>query len=136
MFKKVISMLTIIVNVLILNYPIFANSALENAKSVISSPSTFDGASHSYKSTLPEPKTSISQRVNNTSQQEEPTFMDKLAQDIKDNKATYITTLGAAGFLGLLLGGPIGALVGIGAMFAFTVTQRADYIDTFVKPKK
>lgn len=134
MLKKVISIITLIAVFLMINYPLFANTALEGAKSAVSNSATFDGSSTGYKATIPEPKLSVSQK--SETKPEEPTFGEKLAQDIKDNKSTYITTLGAAGLLGLILGGPIGALVGIGAMFAFTVTQRADYIDNYVKPKK
>lgn len=134
MLKKTISALIITVFFLMTNYSLFANTAFEGAKSAVSNSATFDGASTGYKATIPEPKLSVSQK--SETKPEEPTFAEKLVQDIKDNKSTYITTLAAAGFLGFLLGGPIGILVGMGSMFAFTVVQRADYIDTYVKPKK
>ncbi len=137
MFKKVISCGLIAALITMMNHNLFAyNSAFESAKSAVSSPQVFDGQLNSnYKATLPKPKPSTPQSDTNN-QPNEPSFIQKLGQDIKDNKTTYATVLGAAGFLGFLLGGPVGMLVGIGAMFAFAVTQRADYISTFVKPKK
>lgn len=132
--KKFISLMLIISLITMINQPIFSNTAFESAKSAVSNSSAFDGAGTGYKANIPEVKSP--QKEANTPPKNEPTFGEKLVQDIKDNKSTYITTLAAAGFLGFLLGGPIGILVGMGAMFAFTVVQRADYIDTYVKPKK
>lgn len=134
MWKKVVSASLIAAIFFMNSYPLFSNTAFESAKSAMSNSSVFDGASNSYSSTIPEPK-SIKKEVQKPNQGE-PTFSEKLVQDIKDNKSTYITTLAAAGFLGFILGGPIGILVGAGAMFAFTVVQRADYINNYVKPKK
>ncbi len=136
MFKKLISCGLITALITMINHNLLAyNSAFESAKSAVSNSQVFDGQLNSYKATLPQPQPSTHQPTTNNPQ-EEPSFTQKLVQDIKDNKTTYATVLGAAGFLGFLLGGPVGMLVGIGAMFAFAVTQRADYIDSFVKPKK
>ncbi|MCX7905277.1 MAG: hypothetical protein N2446_01080 [Elusimicrobiales bacterium] len=137
MIKKIISVLTILTNLITINQPIFANSALENAKSITSNQTNFDGSSYQpkqYITNIPNPKSPIEAKLNQT--EEKPTFIDKLAQDINDNKKSYITTLGAGGLLGFLIGGSLGAIIGIAAIFTFVVVQRSDYIDNFVKPKK
>lgn len=129
-FKKMISLLIITSLMSMITYPLFSqNVALENAKSAASNSEVFDGKSTLYKASLPDPKATVQAKT----ESQEKSFAEKLSQDIKDNKSTYITTLATAGLLGFILGGPLGILVGIGAMFAFTVTQRADYINAVYK---
>ncbi|MGC9069724.1 MAG: hypothetical protein ACP5IO_00220 [Elusimicrobiales bacterium] len=132
LFKKVVSGAIISAVIIMLNHPLFAdNLALESAKSAATNPDTFDGKGAAHKLILPQ--ASLQSKPDEPKQ--EPSFAQKLVQDIKDNKTGYATVLGAAGFLGFILGGPVGMLIGIGAMFAFTLTQRADYIDAYVKPR-
>lgn len=145
MAKKAISMVMSLVILTTYTNISFANNALNQAQSATTNASkAFDGSIPQAKSDLPSVKASINttnpsmaKDGTNTSSQEpeKPSFGQKLWQDIKNNKTSYITVGAAAGLLGFILGGPIGALIGIGAMFAFTVTQRADYIDAYVKPE-
>jgi hypothetical protein len=137
-FKKFISLI-LIVTLSILNINIsFANTAFEQAQeSTKNAPKVFDG-----KATLGGLKADITQKsTSNPSQikqeppqEEKPSFLTKVGWDIQNNKESYITLALASGFLGFLLGGPIGAIIGIGAMFAFTISQRAWYIDAYATP--
>lgn len=138
MLKKLISVIMSITILITYSNISFANDAFNQAQTATNNASkVFDGATPQVKANIDTiPKAAPSLTKDQTTQNPaEPTFMQKLAQDVKDNKWSYITVGAAAGFLGFLLGGPLGILIGIGAMSAFTVAQRANYIDAFVKPK-
>lgn len=131
MLRKILSLTVTSALLLMTNHTLFANIALEEAKGVLSNPARFDG-SMNYKATIPLPTLSAS--PNQQQQQKpEPTFIQKLIKDIKVNKTSYITALGAAGLIGFVLAGPIGAVVGMAALFAFVVNQRANYISNTYK---
>jgi len=127
----------------------FANSALDQAQRATSNaPRAFDGSVNVPPAPTPsvvKPNSdnsasnpSASTQPNTASQPpkedpEKPGFLTKLGWDVVNNKESYIALGVASGFLGFILGGPIGALIGIGAMFAFTVSQRAWYIKDYAK---
>lgn len=118
----------------------FANSALDQAQRATSNaPRAFDGATPSVKADLSIDKSNpAAPTVNKAAEPpkedpKEPGFLTKVGWDMKNNKESYIALGVASGFLGFILGGPIGALIGIGAMFAFTVSQRAWYIKDYAQ---
>lgn len=116
----------------------FANTALDQAKgATISAPKTFDGAVPGVKANIDTQKQasvpSVTKDSNQPQEPQEPGFLTKVGWDISNNKESYIALGVAAGFAGFLLGGPLGALIGIGAMFAFTISQRAWYIKDFAQ---
>ncbi len=159
--KKIISLLlTVIIITSNVNIS-FANNALKEAGSAIQdADKTFDGKtvnkavdltisddskdktksspSSGQKLFIKGPEKAVipPSKENEATTPKEPTFLEKVAWDIENNKSGYLTVGAAAGFMGFLLGGPLGMLVGIGAMMAFTITQRADYIKAFAQPPK
>lgn len=141
MFKTLMSALMIVSILTTLNLPLISNSALNQAKSATRNiNSSFDGTktvpvsinSEARTKSLPSLKASDVSKANTETEPEpaKPSFMSKVFKDIKENKVSYITVAGAAGFLGFILGGPIGALIGAFAMTTFTVMQRSWYIDS------
>ena len=142
--KKAISTI-LIISIIILNTNIsFANIALEQAnQATYDASKTFDGKSSlpNLKANINLPKTeaeikSIKEVNQNPPKEEKPSFLTKVGWDIVNNKESYIMLGISSGLLGFILGGPIGALIGIGAMMGFTVSQRAWYIDAYAKPPK
>lgn len=137
--KKLISILLSIAMIsMYVNYS-FANTAFDQAQQAAKSDRAFDGKAD-LKLNIQDPGITKDVNLNKDTQSTpntdttKPSFMTKVGWDIKANKGGYITMGIASGLLGFILGGPLGALIGIGAMFAFTISQRAWYIDAFAKP--
>lgn len=78
----------------------------------------------------PKPSLTVS---TSTDTPKELTFGEKVLKDMNANKTNYITVGLAAGLLGLILGGPLGAVIGIVAMTSFVVVQRIKYINSTYK---
>jgi len=137
----------------------FANEALKQADLATDNASlAFDGAPQ-LKTNIPVPTPQIDSSNNTTTNSSAPvntvnakpapkpsltiskstdtpkelTFGEKVLKDMKANKTNYITVGLAAGLLGFILGGPLGAVIGIAAMTSFVVVQRIKYIDSTYK---